>query len=274
MSTSRSNRPNRRRAGSIELGCGRGECQSDTARSVSVTVQELTLLVAAMTTRLDRAFKPSINVKSWETTRLSTSPLVYRYQTVSRCSLHCTVYNTLRTHLLTLGSDRIDLVDENDGRAVLLGLFEGLSQVALRLSGHLGHDLGTVNQEKERSSLVGDSSCHQGLSCSRRSEHEDTSRRLDTDGLEKLRVSQRKLDQFSNLLHEREGCKPANFEIRADWLMLTWAICFLHPPMSSYPTSAKLDSSSSLFTGSPSQKMVYVIRKIVSFKLVNLLDSC
>ena len=36
----------------------------------------LTLLVAAMTTTFDRAFNPSIKVKSWETTRLSTSPLV------------------------------------------------------------------------------------------------------------------------------------------------------------------------------------------------------
>ena len=55
MSTSRSKRPKRRRAGSIELG----------------------RLVAAMTTTLERAFMPSMRVSSCETTRRSTSPLVF-----------------------------------------------------------------------------------------------------------------------------------------------------------------------------------------------------
>ena len=55
MSTSRSKRPKRRRAGSIELG----------------------RLVAAITTTFDRAFMPSIRVSNWETTRRSTSPFVF-----------------------------------------------------------------------------------------------------------------------------------------------------------------------------------------------------
>ncbi|KAH3658912.1 hypothetical protein OGATHE_006638 [Ogataea polymorpha] len=54
MSTSLSNLPNLLKAGSIELG----------------------LLVAAITTTFDLAFIPSIKVKSWETTLLSTSPFV------------------------------------------------------------------------------------------------------------------------------------------------------------------------------------------------------
>mmetsp|Transcript_50946 Transcript_50946/g.115957 ORF Transcript_50946/g.115957 Transcript_50946/m.115957 type:complete len:306 (-) Transcript_50946:666-1583(-) len=53
MSISRSNRPKRRRAASIELG----------------------RLVAPMTTTLARPFSPSIRVSSWETIRRSTSPL-------------------------------------------------------------------------------------------------------------------------------------------------------------------------------------------------------
>mmetsp|Transcript_2893 Transcript_2893/g.6567 ORF Transcript_2893/g.6567 Transcript_2893/m.6567 type:complete len:265 (+) Transcript_2893:1021-1815(+) len=54
MSNSRSKRPNRRRAASMEFG----------------------LFVAAMTTTWPRPLMPSISVNSWETTRFSTSPLV------------------------------------------------------------------------------------------------------------------------------------------------------------------------------------------------------
>mmetsp|Transcript_5863 Transcript_5863/g.11574 ORF Transcript_5863/g.11574 Transcript_5863/m.11574 type:complete len:205 (-) Transcript_5863:862-1476(-) len=55
ISISRSNRPKRRRAGSIELG----------------------RFVAAMTTTCDRDFSPSISVSSCETILLSTSPFVF-----------------------------------------------------------------------------------------------------------------------------------------------------------------------------------------------------
>mmetsp|Transcript_1505 Transcript_1505/g.2935 ORF Transcript_1505/g.2935 Transcript_1505/m.2935 type:complete len:305 (-) Transcript_1505:5-919(-) len=55
MSISRSKRPKRRRAGSIELG----------------------RLVAPMTTTLARCLRPSIRVSIWETMRRSTSPLVF-----------------------------------------------------------------------------------------------------------------------------------------------------------------------------------------------------
>mmetsp|Transcript_27800 Transcript_27800/g.89165 ORF Transcript_27800/g.89165 Transcript_27800/m.89165 type:complete len:389 (+) Transcript_27800:707-1873(+) len=55
MSTSRSNRPNRRSAASIEFG----------------------RLVAPMTTTCERAFSPSIRVSSCETMRRSTSPCVF-----------------------------------------------------------------------------------------------------------------------------------------------------------------------------------------------------
>ncbi|KAJ7062696.1 cell division control protein 48 [Mycena amicta] len=58
MSTSRSNQPNRRRAGSMELG----------------------RFVAAITTTLKRALSPSIRVRSWDTTRRSTSLLSANFQ--------------------------------------------------------------------------------------------------------------------------------------------------------------------------------------------------
>lgn len=108
-----------------------------------------------------------------------------------------------QTYLVSLGSNRIDLIDEDDGRTVLLGLLERLPQVALTLSGHLGHDLWSVDEEEEGSGFVGDGSSHEGLSSSRRSEHEDTSGRLDSDGLEELRVTEGKLDELSDLSHLR-----------------------------------------------------------------------
>jgi hypothetical protein len=103
------------------------------------------------------------------------------------------------THLVTLGSNRVDLVDEDDRRRVLLRLLERLPQVRLRLSRHLRHDLGTVDQEEERSRLVRNRTSHERLTRSGRTEHEDTTRRLDTDRLEELRVTERKLDELTDL---------------------------------------------------------------------------
>ncbi|KAJ7052418.1 cell division control protein 48 [Mycena amicta] len=56
-STSRLNRPNRRRAGSMELG----------------------RFVAAITTTLERALSPSIRVRSWDTTRHDSADLQHTF---------------------------------------------------------------------------------------------------------------------------------------------------------------------------------------------------
>lgn len=101
--------------------------------------------------------------------------------------------------LFSLRSNRVKFVDEDNRRAVLLGLFKSFSEVGFGLARHLRHDLGTVDKEEEGTGLVGDSSGHEGLTGTRRTIHEDTPRRLDTDGLEELRVSQRKLNKFSDL---------------------------------------------------------------------------
>ena len=55
----------------------------------------------------------------------------------------------LSVGLLSLGGDGVEFVDEDDGRRVLLGLLKRLPQVRLRLAGELGHDLGSVDEEKE-----------------------------------------------------------------------------------------------------------------------------
>jgi len=102
-------------------------------------------------------------------------------------------------HLVTLGSDRINLINEDNRRRVLLRFFESLPQIRFTLSRHLRHDLRTVNKEEESTSLVGDGASHESFSGSRRTKHQDTTRRLDTDRLEELRVTEGKFDEFTNL---------------------------------------------------------------------------
>jgi hypothetical protein len=107
----------------------------------------------------------------------------------------------LTVRLLTLGGDGVDLVDVDKGGRVILGFLERLSQVRLRLTSHLGHDLGTIDKEEEGTSLVGDSSSHQSLTGTRGSVKQNTSGRLNTNRLEKLGMSERKLNHLSNLGH-------------------------------------------------------------------------
>jgi hypothetical protein len=105
----------------------------------------------------------------------------------------------LSVGLVTLGGDRVKLVDEDNSRAVLLGLFKGLAKVRLGLSGHLGHDLGTVDEEEEGTGLVGDGTGHESLTGTRGTEHEDTTGRLDTNGLEELGVTEGELNKLTDL---------------------------------------------------------------------------
>lgn len=104
-------------------------------------------------------------------------------------------------HLFSFWSDRVNLIDEDDGGRVLLRLLEGFAQITLRFAGHLGHDLRTIDEEEEGARLVRNSSCHQRFTGTRRSEHQDTARRLDTDGLEELRMAERQFHHLTNLGH-------------------------------------------------------------------------
>lgn len=103
--------------------------------------------------------------------------------------------------LVTLGGNRVNLIDEDDGGRVLLSLLEGLAQIRLRLTSHLGHDLGAVDQEEEGTSLVGDGASHQSLTSTRGAIKQDTTGRLDTNGLEKLRMPEGQFNHFADLGH-------------------------------------------------------------------------
>jgi hypothetical protein len=73
----------------------------------------------------------------------------------------------LAVSLVTLGRNRVDLVDEDDGRRVLFRLLESLSEVGLGFTSHLGHDLGAVDEEEEGSRLVCNGTSHQRLTGTR-----------------------------------------------------------------------------------------------------------
>eukprot|EP00968_Pinguiococcus_pyrenoidosus_P022664 scaffold3330_cov398-Pinguiococcus_pyrenoidosus.AAC.3 len=100
--------------------------------------------------------------------------------------------------LVPLGRDRVDLVDEDDGRALLLGILEGLAQPRLRLAGQLGHDLRAVDGEDERVGLGRHRPGEHGLAGSRRAVEQHAAGRWHSDGAEDLRVLQRQLDELAD----------------------------------------------------------------------------
>mmetsp|Transcript_4696 Transcript_4696/g.10135 ORF Transcript_4696/g.10135 Transcript_4696/m.10135 type:complete len:245 (-) Transcript_4696:454-1188(-) len=185
MSTSRSNRPKRRSAASMELG----------------------RLVAPMTTTCARALRPSMSVSSCETMRRSTSPCVF---------------------------SRLGAIESISSMKMIAGGFFSASSKALRrfdsdspasldiISGPL------MRKKKAPVSLA-------------------TARAMSVfpePGGPNIRMPR---GGFTPMDLKSCGWRSGN---STSSRML--ASCFLTPPMSSYPTSSLL-SSSSRFTGSPSQ---------------------
>ena len=105
----------------------------------------------------------------------------------------------LSLHLVTLGCDGIDLVDEDDGWGVLLGLLEDGPEVLLALTVELGHDLGTAEDVEVGFRLR----CHclgkKGLPCPGRSEEQDALGSLHPELLEDLGMPERELDHLPHL---------------------------------------------------------------------------
>lgn len=83
------------------------------------------------------------------------------------------VYTPAYLRLLTLGSNGVDFINKDDGRRILLCLFEGLAQVALRLSGQLGHDLRTIDEEEESPSFISHRPGDQSLTCAHKVQNAD-----------------------------------------------------------------------------------------------------
>ena len=85
--------------------------------------------------------------------------------------------------LLTLRSDRVDFINENDSRRILFSLFERLAEVGFRFTRELGHNFRTVDQEEEGAGFVRHRARNQRLAATRRTVEKDTLRGLDTDRL-------------------------------------------------------------------------------------------
>ena len=101
--------------------------------------------------------------------------------------------------LFSIGSNRVDFVNEDDRGGVFLALLEGLTQILLCLTLHFGHNFGSIEQEEESACLVGNSLRDEGLSGAWWSVQEHTLGRLHTERLEQLGMSQRQLNHFTNL---------------------------------------------------------------------------
>src|SRR5436309_630692 len=100
--------------------------------------------------------------------------------------------------LLTFRRDRVEFVDEQDARGVLLRLLEFLTKAFLALPVVLRHDLRALNRIEVRARLVRDGLRDEGLARPRRAIKEHPFRWIDAEPLEQFRVLQRELDHLAD----------------------------------------------------------------------------
>ena len=61
----------------------------------------------------------------------------------------------LTYRLIPPGGHAVNLINENNGGGIVLGLLENLPKIGLGFSGHLGHHFRTIDGEKEGTGFVG-----------------------------------------------------------------------------------------------------------------------
>jgi hypothetical protein len=109
------------------------------------------------------------------------------FNTVHQCEqLSDNTLLNLTLGLLSVGCNRINFVDEQNSRLILLALFEGLSEVLFGLTLHFGHNFGSVQTVEESTCLIGDSFSDQSLTRTGWAEKKHTFGWLDTESFEKL----------------------------------------------------------------------------------------
>src|SRR6266404_5205463 len=94
---------------------------------------------------------------------------------------------------------RIDLIDENDARGVLLGLLEHVAHSGCTYAHEHFHEIRPGNREKRHFGLAGDGPRQQRLAGSRRTDHEHTLRYLAAKFLELAGIFQ-EVDDFDHFL--------------------------------------------------------------------------
>ena len=108
----------------------------------------------------------------------------------------------LASGLFTLGRNGIDLINEDNGTAVVLGIslgvLKGASQVGFTLSSLLRDDLGTVDDEEIGTSLGSHSPSHGRLTATRGSSQKNAAGRVDAELPPEFGVLEGQLDELPN----------------------------------------------------------------------------
>ena len=95
----------------------------------------------------------------------------------------------LARHAIALGSDRINLIDEDDGGRGLARLFEHFAQRLLAFAIARAHDFGPVDGEEVGVAFVGDSLRQPCLAGSRRAMQQHALGRIDAEAREQLGIA-------------------------------------------------------------------------------------
>ncbi len=98
-----------------------------------------------------------------------------------------------------MAADRVDLVDEDDARRVLLGLLEHVAHAAGADADEHLDEVGTGDREERHLGLAGDGPRQQRLAGAGRADHQHAARDLAAELLELARVAQ-ELDQLADFL--------------------------------------------------------------------------
>ena len=106
----------------------------------------------------------------------------------------------LAGHIAALGRDRIDFVDEQDGRRSLGRFLENLAQLLFRLAIGRTHDLGAVDQEEFGLRFIGDGAGEPGLAGARRAMEQHALWRVHAQPLEQFGIAQRQFDHLAQLV--------------------------------------------------------------------------
>ena len=103
-------------------------------------------------------------------------------------------------HLLALGGDGVNFVNEDDGRSVAARVVEHGPQVGLGFAVELGHNLRTGDVGEVGAGFAGDGPRDQRLAAAGRAVEQHPPGRVNSQALEHLRVFQRQFDHLADAL--------------------------------------------------------------------------
>ena len=100
-----------------------------------------------------------------------------------------------------LGSDRVNLVDEQNRGSMTRRFLEHLAQLGFALAVKLAHDLGAVEVNEVNAAFGSDGARQQSLARARRTIQQHALGRENSQPLEDARIFQRQFDNFANARH-------------------------------------------------------------------------